>query len=377
MSYLSVSGQKQTVNLYETALEAYRDRRLDDAFSAISEALRKAPDAAGYYLCGLIQEARDVPFAAIADYETALRLNPEFHEATFQKAVLYLQAGDYESALRDFKDLIEEEQAYETHGIYFQSDPAGIRQVEVMTLNNLRARLYFYRGQANQHLNYYQEARADYQEALTLETSADVWVSLGLLHQQNGYGDSARQDFRQAIALDTASRLAWYNLALLDDRLEIPESVLRDESFTPILILLGARAAEGECYEEALRYYNRSLENDHHHVDAWISRGRVYLKLRQYEQAREDFFQALACDESRHEAYYLLGNASFLEGDYRTAISFYNRYLAVNAGNAMIWYNGAMCYMQTRQTADACHYLDQAAALGMDQAAHMKRQYCQ
>lgn len=363
-------------DLYQQALTGYREKNLADALSAIDQSLHLNATPEAYYLSGLIYEARQEPFKAIAAYEATVQLDPEYSEAIFQKAMLYLREGNAEVALQDFNKLIGQEKFTETRGLYFQVDPAGVRQHQVVSMSNLQSQLYYFRGQAYQKLGRFREALSDFELAMTDDHPVDALISRGLLHDQMGEEALAIADLKRAIMLDSSSQLAWYNLALLDPQTDLPEELLTDTVFGPIPELLGARAMEAGDYDRAKKYYDQVLRIDPDNRAALINRGRVWLKQGHYVKARRDFERARVMDDSAHEVLYLIGNSYFLDQQYEYAVSYYDRYLAADPVNGMIWYNGAMCHLQMKRNDEACHYLEQAARLGMGQAVQMKHKYC-
>lgn len=370
------SRASEARTLYEEALSVYRAGHFGDAVDAIEQSVYWRPSADSYYLSGLIYEARDEVFKAIAAYEATVQIEPEHNEAIFQKAILYLGNGDAEIALKDFNILIDRGGFKETRGLYFQIDPSGSQQNQIVSMSNLESKLHYYRGQAHVKLGNYREALSDFDESLIFESSVDVLINRGLLYDKMGDENLAVSDLKKAVELNPESHLAWYNLAILDSAVDIPEEILADKTFSPILQLLGAWAMEAQDYDLAKKYYDQSLQNNPENAEVLINRGRALMGLEKYSKSREDFEQARSLDESVHEALYLIANSYFLDHKFSQAIVYYNLYLATDASDGAIWYNGAMCYLQMKKHEEACYYLKRATSLGMEQAVRMKDEYC-
>ncbi len=81
----------------------------------------------------------------------------------------------------------------------------------------------------------------------------------------------------------------------------------------------------------------------------YINRGRILPKMNQFVLARADFNHAKALEPERIEIYYLIGNSFFYEKQFERAAAYYNQYLTADPTNGMVWYNGAMSYLELEQ----------------------------
>lgn len=378
-SHLTLTAQTSVAHaesLYEEALADYRDRDLEAAEKNIAASLYLSQSAKANYLSGLIYEALGRDLRAVSAYEAALKLDPDYQEAVFQKALIYLNHGDPAQALKDLNQLIAFDGVAETRGLYFQEDPSGNKQTQIVSLAKLDGQLYHYRGQAYEKLERLDEALADYNEALSHEMNEDYLISRGLLQSRMGHQDLAIKDLKDAVKLNPKNHLAWYNLAILDTSAHLPDDLLKETTFAPTLGLLASRAMEEENYVEAKKYFDQCLENDPKDPLAYVNRGRVLLKMEEYAAARTDFHRAKLLDPGRTETLYLLGNSYFFEKDVDVALAYYNQYLAFDPTNAMVWYNGAMVHLEKDNKEEACQYLNKAYTLGMTEAKKMTGRYC-
>lgn len=361
---------------YKAAQVSYRAGNYELAGEQIEGALQNDQTADAYYLSGLIFEALGKDLRAVSAYEATLKYNPEYREAIFQKALIYLTYGDPAQALKDFNYLINFSGFSETRGIYFRIDPLGNSQNQVMSLATIEAQLYNYRGQCHDKLGNYKEALTDYNEAIKLDSIGDYLMSRGLLYNKIGKETLAKRDFSAAVALEPQNQLAWYNLTLLEPSVDFPDHLITSSGFAPMLSFLASRAMEDERYEDAEKYFDQGLKNNPNDALALINRGRVLLKMGKYGDARNDFNQARKLEPSRFEAFYLIGNSYFFQKNFTTALAYYNQYLTVDPDNAMVWYNGAMSYLEQDMNEEACHYLKKALTLGMSAAKSLTERYC-
>lgn len=368
--------QQRAEALYEEALGAYRSRDLKEAQDLIQRSMHVRPTAKASYLSGMIHEASSRDLRAVSAYEATLKLDPEYYEAIFQKGLIYLRYGDAGQAYADFDQLIDLGGTLTTRGLYFETDLMGQQQQQVLSMANMESRLYHYRGQASEKLSAFGEALEDYNIALSLDTVPDYLISRGLLYEQLGQTEQAIRDLKVAVSLDTDNQLAWYNLVVLDPSESPPARLLETDGFSPTLSLLASRAMDDENYILAKRYFDKSIANDNGNALTYLNRGRALLKMQQYTAARKDFMQGMKLNNGRFEALYLIGNTYFFEENFEQALAYYNQYLTIDPTNGMVWYNGAMSYLELENNEEGCHYLQKAHALGMLQARQIITRYC-
>lgn len=167
------------------AMANWRDSvRLTDYFVKIYP-----DDPTAYLNRGLAyQEVKEFP-AAIADFTSALVINPGYAEAYNRRALVYYETGDFERAIIDFSAAV-------------RIDP-----------NN--AEIYFNRGNVFYDMRVYNEAEADYTRAINLDsTRAELFYNRGNIRARLGGAEPAISDYSRAIALDPGHARAYYNRAI-------------------------------------------------------------------------------------------------------------------------------------------------------------------
>lgn len=361
---------------YKEGVTAYHSNQLNIASKLFDQSLRAMPTARTSYMSGLVYEAQGKGLRALSAYETALAIDPYYHEAKFQKALVYLKYGDPNQAINDLTDLINSDGSLLTHSVIFQIDAQGGDQNKVMTVSNMMATFYHYRGKAYLASGVLELALADYEASLDEEKTAVVLIDRALLYHKEGRKEDALADLKTAIELSPESELAWYNLAMIEPTTTVPPSLLNDENFGPLLILLTERAIEKEDYFLALQYLNKCIDMDTVQAISYINRGRVLMKLEQYGSARRDLNRARSIAPEQIESLYLIGNTYFFEDSYKMALAYYDQYLAADYQNGMVWYNAAICHHALEQRDEACHYLARAKSFGLTQASDMLERIC-
>ncbi|MBV6642738.1 MAG: tetratricopeptide repeat protein [Cyclobacteriaceae bacterium] len=377
--YQAYSQQRyqQAEQSYQEAFTHYKKGELGLARALIDESIQFRETPESKYLSGLIFEKGHKPLRAVSEYEATVALNPDFREAVFKKALIYLQFGNPEQAVKDLSSLLNTASDFhETTTIMFQIDESGGNQNRLMTTNMMESQLYSYRAQAYQKLGADEQALNDYNKAIELDQTPDYYIGRGLLHAGKKQYVLARHDFNRAIALDSTNHLAWYNLATIDDDVRLPPSLLLGAEFAPTLGLLASREMEKGNYQSARNYLDKALKINPDDDLSLINRGRTKIKMNQHASARSDFNQALRINPQRFESLYLIGNTYFFEKNFKNALAYYDQYLSVDGTNGMIWYNAAMCHFELKGEQDACHYLERADHFGMVQASAMIREHC-
>ncbi|WP_420318092.1 tetratricopeptide repeat protein [Ekhidna sp.] len=368
--------QSQSQDYYDQARAHYHEDNLDSARYLINKNLTRKPSAEDYFLSAMIHEAENKDLRALADYEAVIQKDPNNLEAYFQKGLIYYNSASTEQAIQDFTYVIDNQSDSETRAIYYGNDPTGDQGTFLTTLQSMMAQVYQYRGMAYQKLGDWEKALADFNKAFELESSVDVLINRSQLYSKMGREQDAISDLQSAISLDSTSYKAWYNLAILDESVQLPASLINDDSFIPMLNLMGANAYESGDYSSSAMYHTKAIEADPEDDLAYISRGKALLRTGAFGQARHDFIVAMQLEPSRTEAFYLIGNSLFYEKKFQDAVGFYEQYLSIDRSYGNVWFNAAMAYMSLDDKRKGCDYLEKARELGMSQAMEMSDKHC-
>ncbi|MEB3342486.1 tetratricopeptide repeat protein [Okeania sp.] len=93
----------------------------------------------------------------------------------------------------------------------------------------------------------------------------------------------------------------------------------------------GLTKYEAQDYQSALREFDRAIEINPAHIDAYICRGNVKDKLEDYQGAIVDYNQAIQIDSTNSKAYHSRGNTLRKIGDNWGAITDYNKAIRLNS----------------------------------------------
>jgi|GEM_PF-29663 len=98
-------GQAQQTGeqLLMDAASAYREGRIDEAFSLANQAIEVAPgDPTGYFIRGTVFESRQDYAQALADYDHVVGLSPLLPLAYNRRGGLRFKLGDFDGSIADF-----------------------------------------------------------------------------------------------------------------------------------------------------------------------------------------------------------------------------------------------------------------------------------
>jgi tetratricopeptide (TPR) repeat protein len=188
---------------------AYLKRgQLDKALEDFNRVILLRHDAKAFYHRALVFTKLNLLPQAIADYSSAIAVNPSFYDAYNNRGLLFERQGLYDKALEDFNTVISLRPAY------FQA--------------------YVNRGLVFDRGGRYEDALADFGRAITLNPgNPDAYYNRGLLlFTQLGKFDDALADFDRAIALHPGDPDAYYDRGRLFERMGAPDRALADFTMT-------------------------------------------------------------------------------------------------------------------------------------------------
>jgi predicted O-linked N-acetylglucosamine transferase (SPINDLY family) len=263
--------------LHLSAMVSARRGRLEEADRLLSKALSKHRGSAEAYANhGNIRGARGLFTQALASYDRALEMKPEFPDALNARGIMLQRLGRHGEALASLDFALK------------------LRPDFAEALNN--------RGTALKHLGRFDEAFESYDRALALSPDfVDALNNRGGALKDVGRLDEALETYDRVLALKPDLAVAYYNRGTVlsastrhDDALASYDRALAlKRDFPEALNNRGAALAALSRHREAVESYDRALLLQPGFVEALNNRGSALSHLGQNEAASRDLERAL------------------------------------------------------------------------------------
>ena len=95
-----------------------------------------------------------------------------------------------------------------------------------------------------------------------------------------------------------------------------------------------------------------------------------------YEQAIDDFSNAIVLNPENTEYYFLRANVKTRLDKFLSAAEDYTRIIELEPGNGNAYYNRGICYANINLKVNACDDLNRAGELGFFEAYELIKKYC-
>ncbi len=169
-----------------SAAAAAKDNRPNDALSFINRAitvghLSPVELAGAYDLRGNLFDDQGDLVRAIADYDRAIRTNPNFSQAYNDRGIARHDKGDYDGAIADYNRAIKLKpdfaQAYNNRGIAYHKKANDAQAIadysKAIELNPRYAHAYYNRAIARHLTGAEADAQKDYLTAIRLDSTLE------------------------------------------------------------------------------------------------------------------------------------------------------------------------------------------------------------
>lgn len=229
----------------------YAKKDYDTAIADFNEAIRLDPqDAAAYHNRGNAWYMKQEYDRAIDDHTRAIQLRPDHAKAFGGRADSYAAKGKAEAAIADYTRAIE---------------------LDVQTPGADAFLSYNGRGVCYLDLNQYDAAVADFTAALELDRSkAFAWTNRGVAQFYRKHYEEALQDAVQALNLNPKETRGWG--------------------------LVGDVAFVKGNYEGAVAAYTKAVQCDARYAYGYYWRAKAYQALGDHARAQSDYAQAASLD---------------------------------------------------------------------------------
>ncbi|WP_341527618.1 tetratricopeptide repeat protein [Nostoc sp. UHCC 0302] len=273
-----------------------------------------AADQACFYQ-GLQQAKTGDLLGAIASYEKAIELKPNFWEYWFNRGLTLFHLERFTEALASYETAIELKPDF--------------------------YKAWCNRGGTLGELGNFEEAIASFEKAIEIKPDYyEAWASRGFAQLKLGWLREAIASYDQALHLQPEDQENWY--------------------------YRGIALAVGEQYEEAIASYDQALEIQPDYYEVWIDRGVVLFNLKQWSEAIASWDKALSIQADFYLAWYNRGIALDNLGQREEAIASYGQAIAIKPDFHLAWYNQAVALFYLEQFAEAIASYDGALQIRQD-----------
>jgi tetratricopeptide (TPR) repeat protein len=287
-----------------------------------SDVVATAPTADDFFIKGNEKASNKDYRGAIADYNQAIKINPNYANIYYNRGVTRYELGDKQGAIADYNQALKINpnlaEAYANRGVvrHDLGDKQGAiaDYTQALKINPNYADAYYNRGNAHKDLGDKQGAIADYTQALKINPNyAQAYYNRGIVRSELGDKQGAIADYTQAIKINPNYAQAYYNRGIVRDDLGDNQGAITD--------------------------YNQALKINPNDADAYYNRGIARDDLGDKQGAIADYNQAIKINPNYAKAYYNRGIARDDLGDKQGALADYNQAIKINPNYAQAYGN--------------------------------------
>jgi len=153
-------------------------------------------------------------------------------------------------------------------------------------------------------------------------------------------------------------------IELPDKRLEINTRLVAVES-AEIITAASTRLIKDwlDQYRKLLDEQNRAIEKNSKDAKAFYEKGKVYVDLGEYENAKGSFGVAITIDPIWSDVYLGRGDAYYYNGEYDKAIEDYSKAIVIGSNSSEVYSSRGMAYAKSGENIKAIEDCSKAIAI--------------
>lgn len=295
---------------------------------------------------------------AVADFDKAIALSPDYALLYNLRGNAYQESGDPDRAITDY--------------------------TKAIAVNANFAAAYMNRGIACHAKGDYDRAIAEYEKAISIAPEyAKIYCNRAVAYTSKGDDARALADYDKAVALNPADAVAYSNRGTLFCRMGKYDRAIADLDKAIDLDSNNANAYSARCNaylskgdtDRALADLNEAIRLDPNDVWAYDSRARIYIEKGDCDRAIADYDKVLGLEPTQATAYCNRGSAYYYKGEFDRAIADYTKAIGLDPDNAYAYVGRGSTYEwkgdQDAAIVDydkAIVYLDEAISVEPDYA---------
>ncbi|MEG4393892.1 tetratricopeptide repeat protein [Microcoleus sp. BROC3] len=326
---------------------------------------------------------------ALAAYERAITLRPDYAEVWQEKAKTLYELKKYQESQAAYDRAIELKPEYleAWTGRGYALEKLQQSQEAIVSFDNaLKIQPDYpaaWEGRGNVLLDSqrYEEAIASYEKAVQFQPNLyRAWYNRGQAYQKLKQYDRAVESYEKAVEIKFDNFEAWYNLGNIflelnknQEAFEAYEKAVRFQpNFYQAWYSKGIALLKMRRHEEAVEAYEKAVKLKPDYYQAWYNLGWSYHELRKYEQAIECYNRALDLNPKEYQAWYNRGNAQYNLKRYEDALVSYNEAVYVKPDYSEAWYSHGNALVAVKRYEDAIASYDKAIRYKPDYGAAME-----
>ena len=343
----AIQLQPQNPNLYnEKSVALSRLKRYPEAQSAINKAIKLAPRSAFYANRGTLYAQQKESDLALADYNEAIRINPNFSMVYNNRGIIYREQKKWELALAGYNKVIQinpnDGYAYNNRGNLYKDwkkwDLALDDYNKAIKINPNDAGAYNNRGNLYKDWKKWELALVDYNEAIRINPKfAIAYYNRGNLYKNWKKWELALADYNKAIQINPNDGDAYNNRGII--------------------------YTVQKKWELALVDYNKAIQINPNNAIAYNNRGNLYKDWKKWDLAEADFSKAIQINPNYASAYNSRGNFYAEQKKWDLAEADFSKAIRIDPNYAINYILRGMFYYRTGDKQRAIQDLQQAAQL--------------
>ena len=347
---LAVSGNTDVAH-NNLGMALFREGQFDEAMARYQQALKINPD---YYSAhdnlGVALVKRGQLDEAMAQFLQALKINREDALAHNNLGMALVQKGQLDAAIVQYQQALKFNPDFDLARLNLgialakmgRLDEAITQYQHILKMdpNNDVAR--FNLGNAFFQKDKVDEAIAAYQQSLKINPDSDLaHLNLGIALAKKGRLDDAIAQYLQALKINPGSDLASINLGNaffrkgeVDEAIAVYQQTLKINPDSDMAHLdLGIALDKSGRLDDAIPQFQQALKINPGYALAHFNLGNAFLQKSNLDEAITQYQQALKINPSLEPAQRSLGYALLQKGQSDEAVAHYELALEINPGN--------------------------------------------
>ena len=259
---------------------------------------------------------------ALATYEKAIDIKPDYPQALYGQGKALFQLKKYQESLIAYDQAIQIQpnylEAWTNRGfvlVRLKRYSEAIATVDkALQLKNDDPKVWQLKGDIFIKISQYNDAIKAYEQAINFQAdNPELWYKKGLAFQNLKQYEEAITAYKKTVELKPDHESAWYNL--------------------------GNCLVNLNRYEFALQAYDQAVQYNQNNSAAWLSRSNILMTLRRYPEAIDSFTQVIKTNPQQYQAWYNRGWALHQVKRYGEAIESYKKAISLKNNDYLVWYN--------------------------------------